>query len=140
MATNTVNFGRELSCTDGLNTGRFVTGVRLVAEACYRRLTTPRGTLRGGETEQNYGFDLAQFIGCTNARQVAASLPARITNELVKDERVESVEVDVVPTTTAAGETSFAISIDVVTGAGPFTLQVGIGAVTVDLLGITEPS
>lgn len=134
MATS---FGKDTSCADSLKTGRFVTGLRLVAEACYRRLTTPRGTLRGGEAEQNYGLDLSQFVGSTNARAVEASLPGRIQNELLKDERVESVIVDIL-TTTAGSLVTFTITIAVQTAEGPFTLQVGIGSVTVSLLGISE--
>ncbi len=134
MATE---FGKDTSCTDELRTGRYVTGLRLVAEACYRRLTTPRGTLRGGEDEQNYGLDLAQFVGSTNPRAVEASLPGRIANELTKDGRVDSVEVDIL-TTTDAGLVTFAITVAVETAEGPFTLQVGIDDVTVSLLGFSE--
>ncbi len=131
------SFGRELSCTDELRTGRFVTGPRLVAEACYRRLTTARGTLRGSEDDQNYGLDLADFIGSTNPRAAEASLPARIRNELTKDQRVESVDVGVLATTDA-GLVTFTITISVHTAEGPFTLQVGVDDVTVSLLGISE--
>lgn len=127
-------FGRDVSCTDGLRTGRYASGLRLVAEACYRRLTTPRGTLR---YDLNYGFDLAQFIGSTNARSVEVSLPTRIANELQKDERVESASAEVLSTTTN-GVTTFEITIEVTTTEGPFTLRVGIGDVTVSLLGISE--
>ncbi len=70
-----VDFGREISCTDSLKTGRFSTGARLVAEAAYRRLTTPRGTLRGGEEEANYGIDLTEMCGATNVKLLQASLP-----------------------------------------------------------------
>ena len=134
MATN---FGRDISCTGSLKTGRYASGLRLVAEACYRRLTTPRGALRGGEDDQNYGLDLKQFIGSTNAKSVAASLPARIANELKKDERVDEVTVDILVTTVASLST-FEITIAVDTAEGPFSLQVAIDDVTVSLLGISE--
>lgn len=137
MATATTSFGRDISCTDSLKTGRYATGLRLVAEACYRRLTTPRGSLRGGEDEQNYGFDLKQFVGTTNAKAVAASLPGRIKNELTKDERVETVEVDVLVSSDGIGST-FTITIEVGTADGPFELQIAITDVTVALLGISE--
>ena len=41
------DFGFDTSCTTALRTGRFSSGPRLVAEACFRRLSTLRGTLRG---------------------------------------------------------------------------------------------
>jgi phage baseplate assembly protein W len=130
----TTSFGRDTSCTDGLKAGRYVKGLRLVAEACYRRLTTPRGTLR---YDLNYGFDLAQFIGAANSRALEVSLPGRIRNELLKDERVEAVEAEVLVTTDGPA-TTFEITISVDTAEGPFSFQVGIGAVTVELLGISE--
>lgn len=132
-----VDYGRDVSCTDSMKTGRFATGVRLVAEAAYRRLITPRGMLRGGEEEANYGLDLTELCGTTNPTATAASLGGRIRAELLKDERIESVDVDVLTTTTAASEVSFTITIAAVTGAGPFTLQVLASTVTVELLGIT---
>ncbi len=118
-------------------TTRFVTGPMLVAEACYRRLTTPRGMLRGGEDEANYGLDLTELVGGTNPKAVSASLQGRIASELRKDERVESVEVDVFVETAPNSMVSYTITIDVVTGAGPFTLQILASTVTVALLGIS---
>lgn len=131
------DFGRDTSCTTSLRTGRFVTGARLVAEADFRRLTTPRGTLRGSEEESNYGFDLMGFIGTTTGKTTAASLPGKIRSELAKDERHLSINVQVLEATDSAGLTSFDITIDAKTAAGPFTLTLRASAVTVELLGIT---
>lgn len=129
------DFGRDVSCTRSLKTGRFVTGARLVAEAAYRRLTTPRGMLRGGEDEANYGLDLTELCGTTSPKATAAALPGRIESELTKDERIDSVSADVV-VTTSGPETTFAITIEGTTGAGPFKLELLASAVTVELLGI----
>jgi len=129
--------GRDISCTTSLRTGRFSTGARLVAEAAYRRLTTPRGTLRGGEDEANYGLDLTELIGSTNPAELAVSLPGRIRVELEKDERIDSVEVSIASSTTSGGLTSFSIEIIAITSDGPFTLQLAASAVTVELLGIS---
>lgn len=131
-----VDFGRDISCTDSMKSGRFSTGPRLVAEACYRRLITPRGMLRGGEEEANYGLDLTALVGSTNPKALEASLPARIRAELLKDERVETVDVEVLVLTAADSTVSFNLTISVVTGAGPFTLQLLASAVTVELLRI----
>ena len=133
MATS--SFGKDISCLDSLKSGRYATGVRLVAEACYRRLITPRGALRGGEEEGNYGLDLTTLVGKSNPRAVEVALPGRIRSELTKDERVESVDVEVV-TVTDGPETTFTITISVLTAEGPFTLQVAASEATVQLLGI----
>lgn len=128
-------FGTDTSCTTSLRTGRLVTGPRLVAEASYRRLTTPRGMLRGGADEANYGLDLADEIGSTNIVATAASLPGRISSELLKDERLDSVEVKVT-TTTIGPSTTFYVSIEGQTAEGPFLLTLAVSDVTVSLLGI----
>lgn len=133
MATE---FGRDTSCTDTLRTGRYATGLRLVAEAAYRRLTTPRGMLRGGEDERNYGLDLMSIVGRGNPTLVAAELPGRIRAELLKDERIDAVEVDVAVVTSGPA-TSFTVSIDVTTAEGPFALQLSVSDVSVTLLRIS---
>ena len=136
MATD---YGREMMCFDSLKTGRFVTGPALVAQACYGRLTTPRGMLRGGEAEDNYGLDLTELVGGTNTKSLEASFPGRIVAELEKDERIESesITVDVLALRSTDGTVSFQITINAVTGAGPFELQLLASAVTVELLGVT---
>jgi len=68
-------FGRDISCTTSLRTGRYSTGLRLVAEAAFRRLSTRRGTLQGGVDEENYGLDLSSLIGSTATEADAAGLP-----------------------------------------------------------------
>jgi len=131
-----VDFGRDISVTDLLRTGRFATGTQLVGEACYRRLTTPRGMLRGGEDEANYGIDLTELIGESRPSVIAASLPGRIKNELLKDERIQTCEVELT-VSTSGPSTSFVIVIEVTTAAGPFALQILATDVTTELLGIT---
>jgi hypothetical protein len=131
------DFGTDTSCTNGLHSGRLVIGPRLVAEACYRRLTTARGMLRGGEDEQNYGLDLMDLVGSIASRAQAAALPGQIQAELLKDERLVSVDVDVV-STVSGPSTSYAVSILGHTDDGPFTLVLGVSNVSVDLLGIQE--
>lgn len=134
MATN---YGRDISCTDSLRTGRYASGPRLVAEAAYRRLTTPRGMLRGGTDEEHYGFDLLQKIGeVGSAAVLAASLPGQIRNELLKDERITSVDVVVTVVKTTPGIELF-IAINAETDAGPFGLTLGVSEVSVDMLGLT---
>lgn len=135
----TVDFGTDVSCMRGLRTGRLVSGVQLVAEAYYRRLTTPRGTLRGGEDEQNYGLDLVSFIGTAATPSAVAALPGRIENELMKDERSESVKVTIVSTASGPAVT-WTVTVDARTSAGPFTLVIGVDKVSARLLKLEEVS
>lgn len=133
MATN---YGRDVSCTTGVRSGRYASGRRLVAEACYRRLSTPRGMLRGGDEEADYGIDLSEYLGASRPKAAAASLPAIIEAELRKDERVEQVDTTV--TLTSNGVASeLLLTIRVTTGEGPFDLQVSVDEVSVELLGIS---
>jgi hypothetical protein len=130
------DFGRDLSCTDSLRTARYVSGARLVAEAAYRRLITPRGALRGGEEEATYGLDLVELVGSVASPAEAASLAGRIEAELLKDDRIASVEVTVTPTTTGPA-TAYAVAIRATTDAGPFDLTLSVDDVTVESLGLS---
>ncbi len=131
-----VDLGRDTSCTTSLRTGRFVSGPLLVAEAIYRRLTTPRGMLRGGEDEASYGLDLSALIGKTNPEGMLASLPGRLRSEITKDLRVLALGINV-ESTTIRGRVSFEITINAVTAEGPFALVILASSVTTELLGIT---
>lgn len=133
MATD---LGKDTSCTTELRTGRYATGARLVAESAYRRLTTPRGTLRGGEEEANFGEDLTKLIGSATTKGDAASLPGRIQSELKKDERIETVDVTVTEINEGPAKT-FLVRIEAETLDGPFSLKLGVSEVAVGLLGIT---
>jgi hypothetical protein len=132
----TTNYGRDTSCTDSLRTGRIVSGAMAIGEAAYRRLSTSRGTLRGREEEANYGEDLAEFVGKQASPSTSAMLPAIIRNELDKDERILSTEVDV--TTKQDGPSvTYLVAVSCTTAEGPFTLQMSVSNVRVSLLGIT---
>lgn len=133
--TNISDYGYDTSCLTSLRTGRYASGARLVAEAAYRRLTTPKGSLQGGEAEADYGFDLADLIGQAVTPSKIAALPGQIQNELMKDERIASVTVNV--TSTKDGPAvSWVVSIEAETAVGPFALQLSVNDVTVSLLGI----
>ncbi len=130
-----IGVGRDTSCTTGLRTGRFSSGARLVAEAAYRRLTTPRGTLRGGEDEANYGLDMTSMIGDVATKSGAASIAGRVKAELTKDARIVEVDVVVTRTTEGVGE-AFVVDVSGTTTAGPFALSVAVSAVSAALLNI----
>jgi hypothetical protein len=133
-------FGRDTFCVDSLRTGRFATGVRLVAQNAYHRLTTPRGQLRGGEEEQDYGLDLSEMIGGVASDADALAVQHRVRNELQKDERIGDVTVSVLVVRDAIA-TEYQITVVAQTAEGPFTLVVRVADVTVELLRLTtEPA
>jgi hypothetical protein len=133
----TTDFGRDTACIDSLRTGRYATGVRMLAQRCYHRLITPRGMLRGGEHEGNFGLDLAGMVGSTGSvALLSASIGASIENELRKDAEVESASAIVEATVDSDGSMSWTISVDVQSALGPFNLVLGVSGVTVELLGL----
>jgi phage baseplate assembly protein W len=128
MATN---FGKDIACLRGLKTGRYARGFELVAQSYYLRLTTPRGMLRGGEEEENFGLNLIGLVGTSPSPSIAA----KIENELRKDERTLSVVADVVATVEGPA-TVLTITITAETTEGPFTLQLSATDVSVEILGV----
>lgn len=128
------DFGTDTYCLDSLRTGRRVSGVRRVAQNAYHRLITPRGTLRGGADEGDFGLDLAGKVGSATTQALQMALPGQISSELRKDPRVESVTVSIVWTKTPAGEVSAELAIEVQTAAGPFELVLGVDAVSAKIL------
>lgn len=132
-----VNFGYDTSCVTGLRTGRFVSGPRLVAEAAYRRLSTPRGSLKGGEAEQDYGFDLTDLIGKMATPSQEAAVPGQIEQELLQDERIDSVDVPPIVSVKTGPSVAWTITINGQTALGPFQLVLGVTEVSVSILGLT---
>lgn len=129
------DFGKDTSCTDALRPGVIVSGARLVGEAAYRRLTTPRGMLRGGDEEASYGFDVFELIGAVSSKSAIAAIPGRVRNELLKDERILNVEVT--PTVRTDGPvTSILLEVRATTDDGPFTLTLTVDETSTELLGI----
>jgi len=133
------DFGRDTSCLPGtgLRTGRLVSGPRLVAEAGVRRLTTRRGTLRGGEEEANYGKDLTELVGTVGTTNAAAALPGQIKAELSKDERIDPGKISVTVTSTVSGpSTKWNVAVKGETAEGPFDFVLAVSDVSVELLGM----
>jgi len=86
---------------------------RVVAQACLRRLQTPRGGI--WYDDEDYGLDLREFLRLpTNA---LGGIPSRIDGELRKDERVRntSTQVQVI-------NNGLLLNIHVESELGPFSL------------------
>lgn len=129
------DFGRDTRCDDSLHPGRLSSGLRLVAERCYHRLTTPRGTVRGGEDEAIFGTDLPGLVGATDTTNGPARIESTVKAELAKDAAVDDVAVTVTATTSGP-YVSYEVAIVVTTGLGPFELVLEVSAVSVEKLGL----
>jgi len=108
-------YGSDTWCLASYQPGRMVTRGTLVAQACYRRLITPRGTLRGIDDEDEefaYGFDIAGYVGAVGIDTAVAALPTQIQNELKKDERVRDVVCRVAALRRPDGTADLTVQID----------------------------
>jgi phage baseplate assembly protein W len=126
-----VDFGTDLSCTDDLDPAMAeVSGITLLAQAIYRRLTTPRGALW---EDPDYGFDVRELLSSTMTPAQIASIPGQVRTEVQKDERIQSADVRVMRTTALELE----IGITCVTELGPFSLVLSVTAAAVALSSVT---
>ena len=134
-----MSYGVDLFCYDQLFTGRLASGVELVAQAIFRRLNTARGTLRDGDEGLVYGLDLLDFVGTVGTKNAVDALPDAVVAEILKDDRVARAEASAVIQRTSEGLVTIVLDIDVtLTEADEtFTLTLGVGDVSVALLGVT---
>jgi hypothetical protein len=86
-------YGADTWCDSALQPGRRVTGVLLVGQALFRRITTPQMLLGIGKDETSYGDDITAIIGRDGERSVL-TLPGIIRAAFLKDDRVADVKVD----------------------------------------------
>ncbi len=109
-----------MSCTDDLTEAmREVTGVLGVAQAIFRRVTTPRGALLD---DPDYGLDVRRFLHQAMTPEERATIPGRLRNEIRKDPRIERAGVTVVTLTTDELE----LDIRCETAEGPFELVASV--------------
>lgn len=126
-------YGYGMSALSKLSTGRRVSGARLIAEAIYRRLTTPRGTVANAPT---YGLDLSAYLGAVGGQVAIAALPAIIESEVLKDDRVASVEVTVVRDATTKSESlEITLSVTPVDEFEEFDLTLAVSDVDTTIVG-----
>jgi hypothetical protein len=132
-------YGRDTYCYDRIVTGRTATGVELLAQAIYRRLTTPRGTLDDGDEGLVYGLDVSDFVGMIGTQAAVDALPGAVEAELLKDDRLSSVTVTATVVTDAAGLSTITLTVAgiPVDEAEEFILSLSVSDVTVALLGVS---
>lgn len=140
MATG---YGIDIWCADSLVTGRYARGKMNVVLALYRRLITPRGTLRGvgdessNEDELSYGLDLSELIGEMDPEDAVKIVPGRIRAELLKDDRVADVLVvayDPVYASDGTATLRFDVSGSLINEGDSFEFSVKIENLEVSLL------
>lgn len=132
-----MSYGVDVWCASGVVAGRLARGRTVVAQALYRRLITPRGTLRGGDEEAAYGLDLSEYVGAVGHETAVAALPGLVRGELLKDDRVADVNVAATSSADTAGLVSITLEIDVTLAdeSEPFALSVAVTDTSVALLG-----
>lgn len=132
------DFGRDVWCGDSRSTGRYASGWQAMALAAYRRLTTPRGMLDGGEEEADYGLDIEEeLLGEHHSDGLVASLKSKVRAELLKDERFQSVTCEI--TVSEEGPVvTYLVQVDAVTALGSFQIVVSVSEVTTALVGLKE--
>lgn len=87
-------YGADTWCDSSFQPGRRVTGIRLVAQALFRRITTPQMLLGIGKDETSYGDDITAIIGRDGAERSVLTLPGIVRAAFLKDDRVADVKVD----------------------------------------------
>lgn len=122
------NYGTDLSCISDLDPSMAeVSGRLLLAQACVRRLTTPRGGLID---DPNYGYDVTQFLNDDLNPADLQRIASAIDAELVKDERVLSSTTQITLISNV-----LTIATQMTPSGGPsFSLVLAVSAVTVSLL------
>jgi hypothetical protein len=131
----TTGYGVEMYCLDRVRTGKYVSGRKALAQAIYRRLTTPRGTLRGGAEEEAYGIDLPGLVGDSLP---TGALSGIIRAELLKDDRILDVDVDVTSDEPSNGQITLTIEIRVVAvdEAEELALTLSVSETSAELLDV----
>ena len=133
-----MSYGVDIWCTDRIQTGRYASGRRLLAQAIVRRLETPPGALEflvdedeSGDEHRAYGVGLSDYVGAPDPEAVAASLPEIIRSQLLEDERLADVDVSVA--VDGDVEPALRVSIDVrpADEDDPFTLVLSVSEAAV---------
>lgn len=130
MAVDT-DYGTDLDGVGDLDPyGAVVSGTLVVAQACARRLSTPRGRVID---DPNYGFDLTQYINDDVNSSSLAALRAGTVSECLKDERVLTATCDAVLSRSGI----LTVTIKITTSDGPFTLVLSVSQTSVNVLSVT---
>ncbi|WP_437647877.1 hypothetical protein [Sorangium sp. So ce362] len=123
-------FGVDFDCGEDMREDMRLAGpVLALAQAAYRRLTTPRG---GVIDAPDYGFDLRSLLSRGMTTAELAAVPGLVRAELTKDERFEGVEARVRMLDSATLE----LVVRCRTAAGPFEMTMNVTAAAAVLAGV----
>lgn len=124
-----IDFGTDVSTIPDLDpTFTLISGPQVVAQSIARRLTTPRGDLA---FHPDYGIDLRMWLNEAMTPQAIAECSQSIEAECRKDERVETVKVNVEMNYTTF---SMRIKVFITTALGPFSLTLRIDKLTAEII------
>lgn len=126
--------GRDVSATTHVHRGRVVSGARLIAEALFRRITTPRGRLL---SDPNYGIDVFALLNAEMTPEYEATIPPRVRAECSKEPRVQDVKVTLVRVSGTVSR-EYELTISGTTAEGPFELSLAVNDVNVRVLSLPE--
>lgn len=124
-----MGLGTDFALLDDFPAGfELVTGRRNLAYACARRLDTERGSLI---RDPNYGTNMRDEINAESDPNDLRRIESKVRAELLKDERVEDVEVIAEYN---FGLQALSLSITIEDAEGPFTFVLSISTLTIELL------
>jgi hypothetical protein len=132
-------YGRTIYCygPNGLQPGRSLSGRAALAASIWRRLTTPRGTLQGGDEELAFGYDIRRVLGAPGDLASVARLASIVESEVAKEERVAAVAASVLTTRDSNGSIAVTLRVDIVPANDDeqFALTLDVTALDVQVLG-----
>lgn len=133
-----VDYGQDIDWADDMSpTAELVSGVKLLSQAVYRRLITPKGSCLDSPDD---GLALEDFLheGLTEAE--LAAIPGQVRQEILKDDRIIGVDIEATKTLTD-GLLGFELAITCTPSEGPdFDLTISVSAAAVKLLSANEAS
>lgn len=105
-----------------------VSGIDVVSQAILRRLTTTRGMLID---DPDYGLNVRDYLSATMDAKELTIMQSQLEAELLKDERILSVE-----STASMVLRTATIKLLVEVGEGPFSLTLAISDVSAAILSV----
>ena len=90
-----IDYGTDLDWdTDMSPIGAMTSGVRLLSQAVFHRITTRRGMLIDAPDE---GIDVRDFLSEGLTETQKAAIPALISQEILRDERIKECQTTLTP-------------------------------------------
>ncbi|HYQ41055.1 MAG TPA: hypothetical protein VER11_03785 [Polyangiaceae bacterium] len=105
-------YGVDLVCVSDIDNDLRETdpnSVASIAQDCFHRLTTPRGSI---EEDPNFGFDVRALLSVGLTQSFIRSLEGQISGELQKDDRIAFANVTLTQSGSATAPT-FTVALDI---------------------------